>query len=269
LAAIGASAIIGAMHPLPMYEIALLAAAADEDPSLLVLRAGTPKASTPPNGVAEIMRRGSGKKLTPGLTLIKSAAAFRTPAFITTNTHERDGHQVRHYATVQRTDAQDVEHESYYAAAGDHLQPPRGGDARRSQQYYWRVTQAISDLIRTGEQEHLDDARRAFELTYKRIADEINALVDQRFGPADTPDKASQLAEAALAAKLPKELGTIPANWTRVFQRLLDQSTSRDTNGWHYMQTGEVITEKDRIVEMVVPSTFAQIGVASSKVVNF
>jgi len=30
-----------------------------------------------------------------------------------------------------------------------------------------------------------------------------------------------------------------------------------------------VITEKDRIVEMVVPSTFAQIGVASSKVVNF
>ena len=35
------------------------------------------------------------------------------------------------------------------------------------------------------------------------------------------------------------------------------------------MQTGEVITEKDRIVEMVVPSTFAQIGAGSNKVVNF
>jgi hypothetical protein len=259
------------MLALPMHQIGLMAAAADEDPSLLALRAGTPKVLNAPSGVADIMRKGSGgKKLTPGLTLIKNAAAFRTPSFTTTNTHERDGHVVRHYATVQRTDAQDVEHESYYAAAGDHLQAGRVEVVSgRRYQYYWRITEKISDLIRTGEQEHLDDARRAFELTYKRIADEINALVGQRFGPADTPGKASQLAEAALAAKLPKELGTNPANWTRILDRLLDQSKSRDTNGWHYMETRDVITETDRIVEMVVPSTFAQIGVASSKVVNF
>ncbi|HEY3065650.1 MAG TPA: hypothetical protein VGL09_07655 [Methylomirabilota bacterium] len=254
-----------------IHEIARRAAAADDDPSLLALRAGSPKVSSPPSGIGDIMRKGSsgGKKLTPGLTLIKNAAAFRTPAFITTNTHERDGHTVRHYATVQRTDAQDVEHESFYAAAGDHIQPGHVETrAGHRYQYFWRVTEKISDLIRAGEQEHLDDARRAFELTYKRIADEINALVGTRFGPADTPDKATQLAEAALAAKLPRELGTNPANWTRVLDRLLDQSKTRDTKGWHYMQTGEVITEKDRIVEMVVPSTFAQIGVASDKVVN-
>ena len=258
------------MIPLQIHEIALLAAAADADPSLLALRAGTPKALAAPNGISEIMRKGHEGKLIPGLTLIKNAVAFRTPSFITTNTHERQGPTVRHYATIQRTDAQDAEHECYYAAAGDHLQPGRVEVVSgKCYQCYWRVTQKISDMIRAGEQEHLDDARRAFELTYKRIADEINALVGQRFGPADTPGKATQLAEEALAAKLPKELGTNAANWTRTLDRLLEQSKSRDKKGWHYMQPGEVITEKDRIVEMVVPSTFAQIGVASSKVVNF
>ena len=124
-------------------------------------------------------------------------------------------------------------------------------------------------MLQKGEQEHLDDARRAFELTYKRIADEINTLGGQRFGPAATPQQADQLAEAALSAKLPKELGTNPSNWPRVLDRLLAQSASRDQNGWHYMETRDVITEKDRIVDMVVPSTFAQFGVPSSKVVNF
>jgi hypothetical protein len=258
------------MLALPISRIVLLAAAAEKDPSLIVLRAGTPKASAAPNGIGDIMRKGSAGKLIPGLTLIKNAVAFRTPSFVTTNTHERDGHTVRHYATVQRTEAQDAEHECYYAAAGDHVQPGRVEMVSgKRYQYYWRVTQKISDMIRAGEQEHLDDARRAFELTYKKIADEINALAGQRFGPADTPGKANELAEAALAAKLPKELGTNAANWTRTLDRLLEQSKSRDTKGWHYMQPGETIREKDRIVEMVVPSTFAQIGVASSKVVNF
>ena len=199
------------MRALPISRIVRLAAAAEKDPSLIVLRAGTPKASAAPNGIGDIMRKGSGGKL-PGRVETVSGKRY---------------------------------------------------------QYYWRVAQKISDMLRAGEQEYLDDARRAFELTYKRIADEINALVGQRFGPADTRGKANELAEAALAAKLPKELGTNAANWTRTLDRLLEQSKSRDTKGWHYMQTGEVITEKDRIVEMVVPSTFAQIGAGSNKVVNF
>ena len=256
---------------LPMYEIARLAETADRDPALFVCRAGSPKALPPPGGLTEILGKSkAGNKMIPGVTLIKNAAAFRVPAFVTTSTVEKDGFQRRHYAMVQRTQAEDVVHESYYAAQGDHLQLGKVElvQGRRFQRY-WRVTKEISEMIQRGEQEHLDDARRAFELTYKKIADEINALTNRKFGPADTPAGAEQLALAALTARLPKELGTDPANWVRVLDRLLALSSARDTKGWHYMEIGQVLTEKDRILDVVKPSTFINIGVASSKVVNY
>jgi hypothetical protein len=256
---------------LPMYEIARLAETADRDPALFVCRAGSPKPLPPPGGLTEILGKSkAGNKMIPGVTLIKNAAAFRAPAFVTTSTVEKDGFQRRHYAMVQRTQAEDVVHESYYAAQGDHLQLGKVElvQGRRFQRY-WRVTKEMSEMIQRGEQEHLDDARRAFELTYKKIADEINALTNRKFGPADTPAGAEQLALAALTARLPKELGTDPANWVRVLDRLLALSSARDTKGWHYMEIGQVLTEKDRILDVVKPSTFINIGVASSKVVNY
>jgi hypothetical protein len=253
-----------------MHEIALLAERAAQDPSLFVFCAGSPTPLSPPGGLAEILLKGkAGNKMIPGVTPIKNAAAFRAPAFATTNTHEVDGFKRLHYAVVQRTQAEDVVHESYYAAPGDHLQPGKVEmvEGRRYARY-WRITQDMSEMIRRGEQEHLDDAKRAFELTYKKIADEINALTDQKFGPADNPQGADQLALAALAARLPPQLGTNPANWVRVLDRLLGQSVARDTKGWHYMEIGEVLTERDKILDVVKPSTFANIGVACSKVVN-
>lgn len=256
---------------LPMHEIALLADRAARDPSLLVCHAGSPKPLPPPGGLAEIIRKSKlGIKMIPGVTPIKNAAAFRAPAFVTINTAEKDGFKRRHYAVVQRTQAEDVVHESYYAAQGDHLQPGKvdlvGG---RRFQRYWRVSKEMSEMIQRAEQEHLDDARRAFELTYKKVADEINAMTNQKFGPADSPGEAEKLALAALGLRLPKELGTDPANWVRVLDRLLGLTTTRDTKGWHYAEVGEVLTEKDRILEVVRPSAFLNIGVASSKVVNY
>jgi hypothetical protein len=254
-----------------MHEITLLAETAGRDPALFVCRAGSPKPLPPPAGLADILRKSkSGTKIIPGVTLIKSAAAFRAPAFVTTNTAEKDGFQRRHYAVVQRTQAEDVVHESYYAGQGDHLQPGKVEIVRgRRLQRYWRVSKEMSQMIQRGEQEHLDDAQRAFELTYKKIADEINALANRKFGPADTPAGAEQLALAALTARLPKELGTDPVNWVRVIDRLLALSSTRDTKGWHYVEIGEMLTEKDRIVDVVKPSTFLNLGVASSKVVNY
>ena len=258
-------------RPLPIYEIALLEERVVRDCSLFVCRAGSPKPLPAPGGLADILRKSkAGNKMIPGITPIKNAAAFRAPAFVTTNTAEKDGFNRRHYAVVQPTRADDVVHESFYAAPGDHLQPGKVEVVKGHRlQRYWRVSKDMSDMIQRGEQEHLDDAQRAFELTYKKVADEINALATQKFGPADSPAAADALALAALELRLPKELGTVPANWVKVLDRLLAQSITRDTKGWHYVEIGAVVTEKDRILDVVKASTFTNIGVASSKVVNY
>lgn len=54
-----------------------------------------------------------------------------------------------------------------------------------------------------------------------------------------------------------------------MLERLLGQSTTRDTKGWHFAEVGEIIQERDRIVDVLKPSTWANIGVSSSKVVNY
>jgi hypothetical protein len=257
-----------------MDEIARRYEQAVRDPALRVLCAGSTRPLPGPGGLAEILRRSSlgktGERIIPGLTLIKSAAAFKAPEFITTNSVVKDGYKRHHYATVQRTEVEDVVHESFYVAPGDHLQPVAGAKTNGSRlKRYWRVSASVSDLVRRAEQEHLDDARRAFDLTYGKIAGEINALANQKFGPADSPDEAHGLALKALAARLPKELGTDPANWVKVLERLLGQSAERDAKGWHFAEIGEVRQERDRIVDVVKSSSWANIGVASDKVVRY
>lgn len=258
-------------HPLPLFAIQRLAARAGD--TALVLRAGTPSAKPAPGGMADILRRGGQASLgtTGGLTLTKSAAAFTAPRFATTNHAQRTRSRVDHYATVQRTTSADAIHECFYPAAGDHLRPGMtqqiGG---RTFNHYWRISRQISDLIRQGEQEHLDDALRAYQLTYKCIEDAINALSGQRFGPANTPAAAERLAEVALASHLPPQLGTNPANWVQVLDRLLGESETRDVRGWHALTVDPPLTSGNMIVHRVSTTRTTQIGrVPSSQVVNY
>jgi hypothetical protein len=239
----------------------------------LVLCAGTPRAVAAPGGLADILRRSGQTTIgtTGGLTQVKSAVAFTAPTFITTNQAQRTGSRVDHFAVVQRTTSGDATHECFYPDAGDHLRPGMtqriGG---RTFEHYWRISQQVSALIRQAEQEHLDDALRAYQLTYKCVEDAINALAGQSFGPATTPAAAEQLAVAALAARLPKQLGTAPANWVRVLERLLGQTTSRDSQGWHALSIGPEITVGNKIVHPVSTTASTQIGrVPSSQVVNY
>ena len=258
-------------RPLSMSSMQRLIGAAPHSTS--ILRAGTPTVQAAPNGLADILRR-SGKSTlgtTGGLTLIKSAAAFTAPRFVTTNQPLRTGSRVEHYATVQRTTSSDATHDCFYPASGDHLRPGMtqriGG---QTYNHYWRISQKLSDLIRQGEQEHLNDALRAYELTYKCIENAINALAGQRFGPAATPTEADRLAEAALAARLPRQLGTNPATWVQTLQRLLDLSATRDTRGWHALIVDPEITTGNMIVHPVSTTAGTLIGVVpSSQVVNY
>jgi hypothetical protein len=235
--------------------------------------AGTASAQPAPNGLAMILSKGSSGSLgaTGGLTVIKNAAAFTIPSFTTKTSAVRQGYTVQHYAEVQRTTSGDAVHECDYPAPGDHLRP---GMTQRIDgtmyTYYWRISPQISALIRRGEEEHLADAQRAYDLTYKLIADTINSMVGQRFGPASTPHEAERLAETQLRLKLPRQLGVDPRHWVATLDRLLDQTLERDRKGWHSIRTDPPLTEGHKIVHPVVTTATTHIGlVAASEVVGY
>jgi hypothetical protein len=136
--------------------------------------------------------------------------------------------------------------------------------------HYWRVTPKISALIRLGEEEHLADAQAAFDLTYKLIADTINAMVGQRYGPASTPREAERLAEAELAKRLPRQLGTDPRNWVATLNRLLLMTKDRDTSGWHAVSIDPSVTEGNKIIHPVSTTQTTRIDkVPTSQVVHY
>jgi hypothetical protein len=216
-------------------------------------------------------RRATSLGIAGGLTLIKNAAAFAIPQFRTTNSTVRRGTSVEHYAEVQRTTARAATHLSYYPGPGDHRRPGMtqtiGG---RVFIHYWRISPDLSALIRRGEEEHLADAQRAYDLTYRLIRDTINALAGRRFGPARTPNDATKLAEAELARRLPRELGTNPSNWVAVLNRLLDLTKVRDTQGWHAVSADPPRTLADRIIHPVMATPKTKIGrVPSSQIINY
>jgi len=246
---------------------------ASRQDGVAIFRAGTPSARRPPNGLADIMRRGGQTALgvSGGLTLTKNAAAFTAPRFTTTTTHRRSGYRVEHFAAVQRTTSTDATHECFYPAPGQHLRPGMTQRiAGRTVNHYWDVSPQISTLIRNGEQEHLDDALRAYQLTYQCVENAINALAGRQFGPANTPAEATELARRALAQSLPRQLGTDAANWARVLGRLLRQTQTRDSNGWHSLDIGPPRTRGNMILHPVTATSRTRIGrVPSSQVVNY
>lgn len=239
----------------------------------IIIRAGSRAIQQAPNGLASILRKSGTATLgtTGGLTLIENAAAFTAPTFTTRTSSTREGSQVRHYAEVLPTSSADVTHESYYPGPGDHLRPGMKQiiDGRVFY-HYWRISDKMSSLIRRGEEEHLADAARAYNITYKLIADTINGMVGKQFGPASTPYEAERLAEAELAKRLPADLGTDPRKWAQVLDRLLLQTQQRDRKGWHSISIDPEITEGTKILHPVSVTATTSIGMSkSTSVVNY
>ncbi len=234
-----------ARSPIPASpaELTGKAKTAETDPRVTLALAGVPLKKAPPGGMQFIADQsgpiGLGGK-PAGYTAIKSAAAFAAPSFVTKMSAEKDGYKRRYFVEVQPTSATDVTHASYYPAPGTHdnaVSEQKDGTYR----YYWTISEKISELIRAGEQEHLNDAQRAFDLTYGLIAREINAMTKERFGPADTPQAAEKMAEAELARRLPAALGTDPANWFNVLEAMLDMTLKRDRGHLHDVIPGKPV----------------------------
>jgi hypothetical protein len=244
--------------------IAAIANLAHPSNDAMLCFAGTPVVKPTPLGIQEILRLRNQATLTQavGLTKIKNAMAFTAPVFQTRTSHQRNGHSVQHFATVLPTTSEDLTHPSFYPAPGLHEKPREKG---QRQPEYWEITEEFSDLIRQGEQEHLDDARRAYELTYKCVENEINKLAGRRFGPASTPGEAEAMAVAELARRLPRQLGANPANWVAALDRLLSMTELRDKNLWHAVSTDSIRQDNGKVIERLKPATFFRVGLTPSR----
>jgi hypothetical protein len=238
----------------------------------LVARAGVPSPHEAPDGYRSIAAqrpRGSlGSSL--GLTLVKGSAAFTPPQWLPDAKPKRGPGGTVWQPSVASTTATDVEHESMYPSAGDH---DRFADAfqvidGRKWHHVLRITEDQSDKIKRGEQEHLDDAALAFRLTYGHLADAINEIAQLDLPAA--PSRAAALTSLvdALAARVPAVLGTDPAKWPDILDRLLDATVDRDTNHWHDVTVldGKHETRTGKIVWPLDLSSL-RLGTASSRVV--
>lgn len=239
----------------------------------LMVFAGTPMMKPAPNGLSQILssRAGGGTLgVLGGLTLRKSANAYTQPKFQTQLSHQKKQFGADHFAEVLRTTTSDIALDCFYVGPGDHIRPGMVTTSGRTRlQHVWRVSKSVSDAIRKGEEEHLADVARAFEITYKLIADTINAMGGRKFGPAATPAAAHGLAEADLARRLPSQLGVNASMWVQVFDRLLNKTEERDKNGWHSLSTDPPFEEHGKIVHVVSLSS-AKIGtVPSSDLVKY
>ena len=80
---------------------------------------------------------------------------------------------------------------------------------------YLDVTKDWEDKLRDGEDEHRDDAKLAWELTWKKVQDTINKFSDKP-GPAEpTPEAAQKALWKRYVAELPKDLqpaGDVPSD---------------------------------------------------------
>lgn len=230
---------------------------------------GSPVVKPAPNGLKFIVKawgsQGFGKP--GGLTQFKSNLI--APKFSVTKEHKKIGYKREHYAVVMKTLSEDATHQCYYPGHGDHIWPGlvpvrKGG---KTYTYYLHVSKQMSELIKKGEQEHLDDARLAFELTYKLVADIINSLAGNRFGPSSNPTAAYQLAEAEVAKKLPK---AFKGNWRSFpgeYARLLNMTETRDKKGWHALANGPLKTldQQSKIVAEVIKDRTTKIGTVPPK----
>lgn len=245
--------------------------AAGGNPGRLDLHAGTPVAQAPPDGMDAIQ---ANDPSAAGWTGIKMAGAFTTPNFTTTWIRPKAGED--HHVIVDAPVASpDAVHDSLYAAEGDHHWGTKTVPGKGTTYPAWhRVSAAMSSLIRDGEQEHLNDAQRAYDLTYGLITNAIATLTGRRFGPAKTPAAAEQLAADALNAILPPALSTQQPSfrgaWLAMLETLLRQSKLRDLRGWHDIEHGKAKKQGDRYVYPLEKTSHTTINsVPSDQLINY
>jgi hypothetical protein len=130
--------------------------------------------------------------------------------------------------------------EALFLEEGDHQVPgktvqakfPQCGAGGKSVPFVSHLSKDLSLLSQQAEQEHCNDYRRAFNLTYQKWADNINSLTGRTFGPG-TKDQVKTQIDTALRSTGDKGRN----GWVAELDRLNALSTSaRDDTGRHSLK---------------------------------
>ncbi len=139
--------------------------------------------------------------------------------------------------TVKKTAAGMGPVEALYLKPGTYEAPrkvtahgPKCGASGKQVPFFSKVDSTISGLAKQAEQEHCDDYKHAFNLSYGKWAGIINAIAGTAFGPGSRKTVEGQIT-AALNAKGNKSRN----DWIREAGRLKTLSLQRD-QGDHSMK---------------------------------
>jgi hypothetical protein len=107
------------------------------------------------------------------------------------------------------------------------LRTGQPGDPPGGYRPLWNITQAGSDAIKAGEQEHCDDYRAAFYFSLYRYAEIVNEIAAQK-----TVYPTEAAAKRVLDGKVFIDAKKLPAYFKCLADDMRDQRDQR-TGGWH------------------------------------
>ena len=220
----------------------------------LVGLARTDRRKEPPDGAREIMEAGSGGAR--GLT--RSSYVANPPIFRIGRVDGTGGTWTAKPAPVRLPS---LDHEVFYPAPGRHRLRAYGAGS-----HILDVTEAWSNRILEGENEHVADIDRGWEMTWGRVAAAITAMVTGEPVTGATADEARAAVWREFKRRLPAPLrpeGDTPtteaqeAKWgaedrSTIFRQLMNESKrARDTSGWHTPdQNLKAMEGDDRVDEL-------------------
>ncbi len=219
--------------------------------------ARTDQRKRPPDGAREIMEAGSGGQR--GLT--RTSYVANPPIFRVARVEQTGGSWSTRPNTVRLPS---LDHEVFYPAPGRHRLRALGESASQ----YLDVTDEWSGRLLQGEEEHVGDIDRAWQMTWGRVAEVINGMAAGEPMTGPTQDAARTAAWHEFRCRLPAPLwpaGDTPtteaqeAQWGAendgtIFRKLMRESRrARDFSNWHTPdQTLKQMEGEDRIDEMAV-----------------
>jgi hypothetical protein len=156
----------------------------------------------------------------------------------------------------------ELDFDVWWPAAGRH----KLGDLGKGT-WYLDVTQEWSDKLKKGEEEHVTDTQKAYDMTWGRVAGIVNAMAAATSGSkGSTVDAAQQAAWKAFVAKLPKGFQPTGDSYSTeaqeaiwgaddpktIFRKLMNETKAvRDGKLWHVPEESQKATVgDDRIDEL-------------------
>jgi hypothetical protein len=151
-------------------------------------------------------------------------------------------------ATINSTSVTPDAATSLFPGPGVHDEEPTATGLARER----HVTQAASNEIKAGEEEHLSDLEWARHLAYDQVSDAVNRAASSGPLTGSTADDAKAVAMYRVRSEVPDKArwpdGTPPiTHWRRLYGRLVAVTQERDSpNKWHSMSSEFVLDAAEK-----------------------